>query len=166
MLKILQIGFNHTWTKNFQMFKVDLEKAEEPKIKLPTTAGSSKKQESYRKTSALLTTSKLLTVWITANWKILKDIGIWDDLTCLPWNLYAGKEAIVRTGHVKQTTFKLGKEYIRAVCCYPAHLTYMQGTSWKMPGWKKHKLESRLPEVSTISDVQITWPLWQKLKKN
>ena len=58
------------------MYKLDLEKAEEPKIKLPTTAGSSKKQESYRKTSALLTTSKLLTVWITANWKILKDIGI------------------------------------------------------------------------------------------
>ena len=62
-------GFNSTWTKNFQMFKLDLEKTEEPEIKLPTSVGSSKKQESSRKTSttALLTTSKPLTVWITTN---------------------------------------------------------------------------------------------------
>ena len=69
MLKILQPGFNSTWTVNFQMFKLDLEKAEEPEIELPTSVGSSKKQESSRKTSAsaLLTMPKLLTVWITTN---------------------------------------------------------------------------------------------------
>ena len=108
-IKLVKVGFSSTWTKNFQMSKLDLEKAEEPKIKLPTTVGSSKKQESYRKTSALLTTSKLLTVWITANWKILKDIGIWDDLTCLPWNLYAGKEAIVRTKRGTIDGLQIGK---------------------------------------------------------
>ena len=86
---------------NSQMFKLDLEKAKEPEIKLPTSAGSTKKQESFRKTpiSALLTTSKLLTVWITTNWKILQEMGIPDHLTCLLRNLYAGQEAIVRTVH-------------------------------------------------------------------
>ena len=83
------------------MFKLVLEKAEEPEIKLPTSAGSLKKQESYRKTSisALLTMPKPLTVWITRNWKILKEMGIPDHLTCLLRNLYAGQEAAVLTGH-------------------------------------------------------------------
>ena len=83
------------------MFKLDLEKAEEPEIKLPTFVGSLKKQESSRKTSisALWTTPKPLTVWITTNWKILKEMGIPDHLTCLLRNLYAGQEATVRTGH-------------------------------------------------------------------
>ena len=94
-------GFNNTRTVNFQMFKLDLEKTEEPEIKLPTSARSSKKQESSRKTStsALLTTSKFLTVWITTNWKILQETGIPDHRTCLLRNLYAGQEATVRTGH-------------------------------------------------------------------
>ena len=80
---------------NFQMFKVDLEMAEESEIKLPTSAGSSKKQESSRKTStsALLIMLKPLTVCITANWKILKEMGILDHLTCLLRNLCAGQEA-------------------------------------------------------------------------
>ena len=86
---------------NFQMFKLDLEKAEEPEIKLPTSVGSSKKQESFIKTSisALLTMLKHLTVWITTNWKILKEMGIADQLTYLLRNLYAGQEATVRTEH-------------------------------------------------------------------
>ena len=81
------------------MFKLTSEKAEEAEIKLPTSTGSSKKQESSRKTSisALLTMPKPLTVWIT--WKILKEMGIPDHLTCLLRNLYAGQEATVRTGH-------------------------------------------------------------------
>ena len=86
---------------NFHVFKVDLEKAEEPEINFPTSMGSSKKQESSRNTSIsdLLTMPKPLTVWITINWKILKEMGIPDHLTCLLRNLYAGKEATVRTGH-------------------------------------------------------------------
>ena len=75
------------------MFKLVLEKAEEPEIKLPISDGSTKKQESSRKTyiSALLTMPKPLTVWITINWKILKDMGIPDHLICLLRNLYAGQ---------------------------------------------------------------------------
>ena len=64
----------------------------------------------------------------------------------------------------QQTGSKLGKEYINAVYYHPAYLTYMQSTSCKMPGWMKHKLESRLPEASITSDMQITLPLWQKAK--
>ena len=77
------------------MFKLDFKKAEEPESKLPTSVGSSKKHESSRKTStsALLTMSKPLTVWITTNRKILKEMGIPDHLTCLLRNLYAGQEA-------------------------------------------------------------------------
>ena len=80
--KFSKLGFKGTWTENFQMFKLDLEKAEEPEIKLPTSAGSTKKQENSRKTStsALLTMPKPLTMWITTNWKILKEMGTTDHL--------------------------------------------------------------------------------------
>ena len=96
---------------NFQMFKLVLEKAEEPEIKLPASAGSLKKQESSRRTSisALLTTPKPLTVWITTTWIILKEMGIPDHLTCLLRNLYAGQEATVRTGHGTTDWLQIGK---------------------------------------------------------
>ena len=92
------------------MFKLDLGKAEKPETKLPTSARSWK-QESSRKTSisALLTMPKPLTVWITTNWKILKEMEIPDHLTCLLRNLYAGQEATVRTGHGTTDWFQIGK---------------------------------------------------------
>ena len=93
------------------MFKLDLEKVEEPEIKLPASVGSQKKREDSRKTStsASLTTLKPLTVWTTANWKILPEMGIPDHLTCLLRNLYAGQEATVRTGHETTHWFQIGK---------------------------------------------------------
>ena len=97
---------------NFQRFKLDLDKAEEPEIKLPTSIGSSRKQESSNKTStsALLTMLKPLTVWITKKlWKILKEMGIPDHLTCLLRNPYAAQEATVRTGHGTIDWFQIWK---------------------------------------------------------
>jgi len=93
------------------MFNLVLGKADEPEIKLPTSSGSWKKQESSRKTSisALLTMPKPLTVWITINWKILQEMGIPDHLICLLRNLYAGQEATVRTGHGTTDWFQIGK---------------------------------------------------------
>ena len=79
-------------------------------------------------------------------WKILKEMGIPDHLTCLLRNLYAGQEATIGTDMEQQTVSKLGKEYIKAVYCHPAYLIYMQSTSSEIPGWMKHKLESRLQE--------------------
>ena len=91
-------------------------------------------------------------------WKILQEVRIPDHLTCLLINLYAGQEATVRTVHGT-------KEYFKAVYCHPAYLTYMQSTSGETLGWKKHKLESRLPgEISITSNMQMIPPLWQKAK--
>ncbi|XP_055258026.1 tryptophan--tRNA ligase, mitochondrial isoform X4 [Moschus berezovskii] len=87
------------------------QQSQAPEIKLPISAGSWRKQESSRKTSisASLTMPKPLTVWITINWKILKEMGIPDHLTCLLRNLYAGQEATVRTGHGTTDWFQIGK---------------------------------------------------------
>ena len=77
------------------------------------------------------------------------------------------EEATVRTGHEQQTGSKLGKEYVKVVYCHPAYLTYMQTTSCKIPSWMTYKLESRLPrEIPITSDIQMTPPLWQKVKRN
>ena len=93
------------------MFKLDSEKAEEPKVKLPTSVGSLKKQESSRKTTttALLTMLKPLIVDHNKLWKILKEIEILDHLTCLLRNLYASQEATVRTVHGTTDWFQIRK---------------------------------------------------------
>ena len=147
------------------MFKLDSEKAEKPEIKLPTSVGSSKKQESSRKTStsALLTMPNTLTVWIT---KLLKS---WEYQTTLPasWESVQVKKQQLVTAMEQQTGSKLGKEYIKVVYCHPTYLTYMQSISWETLGWMKHKLESRLPgEISITSDMQMTPHLWPKAKNN
>ena len=99
-------------------------------------------------------------------WKILKEMGISNHLTCLLRNLCAGQEETVRTGHGTTDWFQIGKGVHQAVYCHPVYLTYVQSTSCEM-GWMKHKLESRLPgKISITSDRQITPPLWQKVKKN
>ena len=95
-------------------------------------------------------------------------MGIPDHLTCLLRNLYADQEATVRTGHGTVDWFQIGKA-VRQGCMLSLSLfnLYMQSTSCEMPSWIKHKLESRLPgEMSITSDMQMTPPLWQKVKKN
>ena len=110
-------------------FKLVLEKAEEPEIKWPTSIGSSKNQEFQR--NIYFCIIDYLKAFDCADhkklWKILKEMGIPDHLTCLLRNLYAGQEATVRTEH--GTGSKSGKEYIKAVYCHLAYLTYMQSTS-------------------------------------
>ena len=103
---------------------------------MPTSVGSSKKQESSRKTSisALLTMPKPLTVWITIYWKILKEMGIPDHVTCLLRNLYAGQEATVRTGHGTTDWFQIGKGVYQGCILSPGFLTYMWSKSCEMMG--------------------------------
>ena len=152
------------------MFKLDLEKAEEPEIKLPTSFGSLKKQESSRETSisALLTMPKSLTVWITTNCG--KFFKRWKYQATLPvsWEICIQvKKQQLELDMEQQTGSKSGKEYIKAVYCHPANLIYMQNTSCKMQGWMKLKLESRLRgEILITSDNKMTPPLWQKAKRN
>ena len=121
------------------MFKLDLEKTEEPEIRLPTSFGSLKKQGNSKKSSASLTALKPLTVWITTKWKILKQLGISDHLTCLLRNLCAGQEATVRTGCGTTDWFQIGEGVYQGILS-PAYVTYMQSASCEMLGWKIHKL--------------------------
>ena len=102
-------------------FELVLEKAEEPEVKLPKSAGSSKKQESSRKTSisALLSMPKPSTVWITIKYGKFWEMGIPDHLTCLLRNLYAGQEAIVRTGHGTTDWFQIGQEVCQGCILSP-----------------------------------------------
>jgi len=159
MLKVLQTS---TWTEKFQMYKLDLEEAEEPEIKLPTSIESQKKQGNSRKTftSALLTMLKPLTVWITTNRG--KFLNRWEYQTTLPasWETCMQvKKQQLEPDMEQQTGSKLGKEYIKAVYCHPAYLTYMRSISCEMPGWMKLELWSRLPrEISITSNMQMTPP--------
>ena len=144
------------------MFKLVLEKAEEPEIKLPTSAGSWKKQESSRKSIyfCFIDYAKAFD-YVDHNklWKILKEMGIPDTLPA-SWEICMQvKKQQLELDMEQQTSSKSGKEYIKAVYCHPAYLTYMQSISWETLGWMKHKLESRLPgEISISSDMQMTPP--------
>ena len=100
-------------------------------------------------------------------WKILKEMGIPDHLTCLLRNLYAGQEAIVRTGHGRTDWFQIGKGVhqgcILSPCLFNFYAEYIMRKAGL--GWRKHKLESRFPvEISVTSGMQMTLPLWQKVK--
>ena len=117
---------------NFQMFKVDLEKAEETDIKLPTSDGSSKKQESFRKNIYFCFIDYAKTfdcVYHNKLWKILKDMGLPDHLTCLLRNLYTGQEKTVRTGHETTEWFQIGKGvyqgYILSPCLFNFYAEYI-----------------------------------------
>ena len=149
------------------MFKLVLEKAEEPEIKLPTFAGSWKKQESSRKTSisALLTMPKPLTEWITINcgefWKR------WEYQTSLLRNLYAGQEATVRTGHGTTDWFQIGKGVRQGCILSPCLFNLYAEYIIRNAGLEETQARSRLlGEISINSDVQMTSPLWQKAEKN
>ena len=107
-----------------------------------------------KSTSASLTTLKPLTVWITKKCGKFLEMEIPDQLTCLLRNLCAGQEATVRTRYGAMDWFKIGKGVHKAISCHLAYLTYMQSTSYDMPGQMTHKLESRLPgETPTTSDM-------------
>ena len=131
------------------MFRLDLEEAGEPEIKLPTSIGSSKKQESSRETSisALLTTPKPLTLWITTNYG--KVFRRWEYQTTWPasWEICMQvKKQQLELQIEQQIGSKSGKEYVKAVYCHPAYFTSMQSTSWEMLGWVNHKLDPDFPE--------------------
>ena len=170
--KPFKLGFNSTWTKNFQMYKLDLEKAGEPETKLPTyviTWKSKKKiiekARELQENICFCFIDYAQDCWITTHCrKFLKEMGILAHLTCLLWNLNRGKKKKKQLQPMQPNTeqwtgSKLGKEYVKAVYCHPAYLNSMQSTSCKMLVWIKHKLESRLPgEISVISDMQMTPP--------
>ena len=108
--------------------------------------------------------------WVDHNklWKILQEMRIPDHLTCLLRNLYAGQEATLRTGHGTRRWFQIGKGVYQSCILSPCLFNlYGQSTLCEMMGWMKHKLKSRLlGEISITSDMQMTPPLWKKVKRN
>ena len=154
------------------MHNLDLEKEEEPEIKLTTSVGSQKKQENSRKTSVSLSILKFFAVWITTNWdphsqklqtmalgRIQENSQRWEQQTTSPASWEAcmqGKKQQLELDMEQWTDSKLEKEYAKAICCQPVYLTYTQSTSSEMLGWMKFKLESRFQgEISTTSDMQM-----------
>ena len=151
------------------MFKLVLEKAEEPEIKLPTSAGSWKKEESSRKTciSALLTIPKPLTVDHKKLWKILREMGIPDHLTCLLRNLYAGQEAAVRTGHGTTDWFQIGKEVCQGCILSPCLFNFYAEYIMKNAGLEETQAGMKIAGRNINNLIlQMTPPLWQKVKRN
>ena len=131
MLKILQARLQQYVNHELPDVQAGFRKGRGTRDQIANNAGSWKKQASSRKTSisALLTMLKPLTVWIIINWKILKEMGISDHLTCSLRNLYAGQEATVRTGLKTTDWFQIGKGICQAIYLHRAYLTYMQSTS-------------------------------------
>ena len=157
------------------MFRLVLEMAEEPEIKLPTSAGSWKKQESSRKisTSAFSTMPSPLTVWITTNCRIfLKEMGIPDHLTCLLRNLFAGQEATIKIGHGTTDWFHIGKGvcqgYILSPCLFNLYAEYIMRNAGLEETQAGIKIARRnINNLRYAEDtMQRTPPLWQKVKRN
>ena len=157
------------WTVNSQMFKLVLEKAEEPEIKLPTSAGSWKKQESSRKHLFLLywLCQSLYCVDHNKLWEILKEMGIPDHLTCLLRNPYAGQEATVRTGHGTTDCFQIGKGVRQGCILSPCLFNFYAEYIMRNAGLEETQAGIKIAGIISItSDMQMTPPLWQKEKKN
>ena len=166
MFKSLPVN---TWTVNFQMFKLVLEKAELPEIKLPTSAGSLKKQESSRKTSmsALLTARAFECVVRNKLWKILKEMSIPDHLTCLLRNLYAGQEATVRTGHGTANWFQIRKGVcqgcILSPCLFNLYAEYIMRSAGLEEAQAGIRIAGR--NINNLRYADDT-TLMQKVKRN
>ena len=167
MLKFSKPGFSNMWTMNFQMFKLVLGKAEEAEIKLPTSAGSSKKSRELRKIStlAILTKPKPLIVWITKKWKILQEMGIPEHQTCLLRNLYAGQEATVRIGHGTTGWFQIGKGVCQGCILSPCLFNLYAEYIMRNPGLDEAQAGIKIAGTN-INNLRYaddtTW--WQKTK--
>ena len=144
-LETAAAGFNSLWTENFQMFMLDLEKAEELEIKSNIHWIIEKAKEfqkniyfcfiDYAKAFHCMDHNKL--------WKILKQIEYQTTWSASWETCMQVKKQELELDMKQQTGSKLGKKYVKAVYCHPAYLTYMQGSSWETLGWMKHKMESR-----------------------
>ena len=144
-----KLGFNSMWTENFQMFKLDLEKGRGNSDQIASIYWIIEEARDFQKNiyfCCIDCTKAFDCVNYNELWKILKEMGIPDRLTCLLRNLYAGQEATmsVRTGHEQWTGSKLEKEYV-CLSCILSPCLFNLYASCEMPGWMKHKLESRLP---------------------
>ena len=169
MIKILQARLQQ-YVNREQMFKLVSENAEEPEIKLPTFAGSSKKQDSSRKSISVCFIDYAKTFDCVDHnklWKILKEMGIPDHLTCLLRNLCAGQEATVRTGHGTTDWFHIGKGRRQGCILSPSLFNLYAEYIMRNAGLEEAQAGIKLlGEISITSHMQMTPPLWQRVKGN
>ena len=169
MLNILQARLQQYMNSEFPDVQAGFRKSRGTRDQIVNTAGSSKKQESSRKTSpisVLLTMPKPLTVWVTRNWKILQEPGITDHLTCLLRNLYAGQEATVRTGHGTTDWFQIGKGVrqgcILSLCLFNFYAEYIMRNAGLDEAQAGIKIAGR--NINNLRCADDT-TLWQKEKR-
>ena len=158
------------WTENFQMFKLDLEKAEEPETRIANIHWIVEKAREFLKNIyfCFLDCAKAFDcVDHNKLWEILQEMGIPDHLTCLLRNVFADQESTVRTRHGTMDWFQIGKGVCQDCLLSPCLCNLYAEYHMKNAGLMKHKLESRFPEeISITLDMQMTSLLWQKVKKN
>ena len=145
MLKILQARLQLYMSRELSDVEAELRKGRGTRDQIASIRWLMKKTREFqnKSTSASLTIPKPLTVWIMTNWKILKEMGMPDNLTCLLRNLYQAKKQHLELDMGQWTGSKLKKELIKAICCHHVYLTSVWSVSCKIPGWMNHKLESR-----------------------
>ena len=166
MLKILQARLQQYMNRELPDVQAGFRKGKGTRDQIANIRWIMEKAREFQKKtsiSALLIMPKPSTVWITINWKILKEMGIPDHLTCLLRNLYAGQEATVRTGHGTTDWFQIGKGVRQGCIMSPCLFNFYAEYILRNTGLEErfHKLESRLPgEISITSDMQMTPPLW------
>ena len=167
MLKILQARLQQYVNQELPDVQAGFRKGRRTRDQIANILWIIKKAREFQKNiDFCFTMPKPLTVWITMNCGMF--LKRWKYQTTWPasWEICMQvKKQQLELDMEQQTGSKSGKEYVKAVCCHPTYLTYMQSTSCEMLGWMKHKLESRMPgEISVTSDMQMTPPLWQKAK--
>ena len=169
--KSFKLGFSSTWTENFQMYKLDLEKHRATRDQIANMCWVIEKVREFQKNIYFCFIDYFKAFDCVDNnklWKILKKMRLYQTTLPASWEtcMQVRKQQL-EPDMEQQTGSKMGKEYDKVVYCHPAYFTSMQSTLCEMPGWMKHKLESRLSgEKSITSDMQMTPPLWQKVKRN
>ena len=153
---------------NFQMFKLDLEKAEEPEIKLPTNCWIIEEAREFQKNIYFCFIDHAKAFDCVDHNKlsvVLNEMGIPDHLTCLLRNLYSSQKAKVRSGYGTPDWFQIWKGVCQGCIFSPCFFNLYVQYSWEMLCWKKHKMVLiLLGEISITSDMKMTPPLWQKVK--
>ena len=170
MLKILQARLHQYMNRELPHIQARFRKGRGTRDQIANILWIIEKAREFQKKhlSALLTMPKPLTVWITINCGKVWERWEYQITWPASWEICMQvRKQQLELDMEQQIGSKEEKEYIKAVYCHPAYLTYMESTSWEILDWKKHKLESRFPgEISITSEMQMTSPLWQKFKRN
>ena len=170
MLKILQAWLQQYMNSELPHVQAEFRKGKGTIDQIANLCWIVEKARVFQKKCPLLLYWLCQSLWLCGSPQTGKFFKRWEYQTTWPasWEICMQvKKQQLELDMEKWTGSKLAEDYVKAVYCHPAYLTSIQSTSWETLGWKKHKLESRLPgEISITSDVQMTPPLWQKVKRN